>query len=204
MYNQLKDIVEKVHALFVFSRRTSVLSSLIANMLPPDSRILDIGCGDGTIDRKIMSMRSDVKITGLDILKRKKTLVPVIIFNGKTIPSADNSYDAILLIDVLHHTSNPDALLKEAVRVSKKSVIIKDHFLRGRMSSYILRCMDWIGNESHNVNLPYNYYTHERWEKAFKKFNLHKEQVITQLNTYPFLLNVVFGRNYHFLSKLRK
>lgn len=197
-------MVEKVHALFVFSRRTSVISSLISNLLPSNSNILDIGCGDGTIDRKILSLRPDVKITGLDVLKRKKSLIPVIVFDGKTIPLADNSYDTVLLIDTLHHTSGPDNLLKEAVRVSQKYIIIKDHYLQGRMSLYILRFMDWIGNEAHNVNLPYNYYSYHRWEKTFKELGLSKKRVITRLNIYPFPFNLVFGRNYHFLAQLRK
>lgn len=204
IYKDVGNIIEKSHAFFVFSRRTSVISSIISNLLPSNSNILDIGCGDGTIDRKILSLRPDVKITGLDVLERKKSLIPVIVFDGKIIPFADNSYDGVLLIDTLHHTSNPVNLLREAVRVSQKYIIIKDHYLQGRMSLYILRFMDWIGNEAHDVNLPYNYYSYQKWEKIFEELGLSKEQVINRLNIYPFPFNLVFGRNYHFLGQLRK
>lgn len=110
----------------------------------------------------------------------------------------------MLLIDTLHHTSNPQALLEEAIRVSRKYIVIKDHYLQGKISLYILKFMDWIGNEAHNVSLPYNYYQYESWEKIFDSLGLEKERLITKLNLYPFPINLIFGRNYHFLALLKK
>lgn len=204
MYKSFKDTLTKAHGFLVFPRRTKILSSLIASLLPKSGQILDIGCGDGTIDKKIMSLRSDVRITGLDILKRERSAITVRVFDGKIIPAADNSYDAVLLIDTLHHAPNSKSLLKEAKRVTKKYVIIKDHYLQGKTSMAILRLMDWIGNKAYNVNLPYNYYSYKEWEKLFKELGLRKEKEISNLGLYPFPFSLLFDRNYHFLAKFEK
>ncbi len=202
--NIINRFVEKFHSLLVFSRRTEVLSSLVSSILPSDSTVLDIGCGDGTIDKKILGLKPGLNITGIDVLKRKQTYIPVIIFDGKNIPTKDNEFDSVLILDTLHHTSNPTGLIKEAKRVTKKYIIIKDHFSYGKLSYYILRFMDWIGNEAHNVNLPYNYLTPGQWDKIYKDFGLKKEVIITKLNLYPFPFNLLFERNYHFIIKLSK
>ncbi len=197
-------LLDYIHGQLVFKRRVRVLSSSIAKLTPQNSTILDIGCGDGLIDKRIIEQRPDIKITGLDILVREKTFVEVIKFDGESIPFQDNQFDCAMFIDVLHHTTDPMILLKEAKRIAKKFIIIKDHLRDGFLSNETLKLMDWVGNARHNVVLPYNYWQKKQWEKAFFELNLKPIAYNTKLNLYPFPINMFFERNLHFLALLQK
>ena len=63
-----------------------------------------------------------VKITGIDVLVRNDTYIPVEKYDGYHINKSNNSVPATMMIDVLHHTEKPELVLKEAVRVSKVGI----------------------------------------------------------------------------------
>lgn len=197
-------LIDKIHSRLVFSRRTKTISSLVSKLIDSPANILDVGCGDGLIDKKILDSKSGLTIKGIDVFTRGKTYIPVTVFDGQKMPAKDDEYDYVLIIDTLHHTLNPQKLIEEAKRVTKKYIIIKDHFCYGKLSACVLRLMDWVGNEAHNVNLPYNYLSPDQWDKIYKDLGLEKEIIITKLNLYPFPFNLFFEINYHFIIKLRK
>ena len=202
--NYTMNIVQKLHLGLVFPRRTERLSSLIADILPENSTILDVGCGDGIVDALIIAKRPDIKITGVDVLKRKKAQIPVTIYDGGRLPFPNQSFDCIMFIDTLHHAHNSKGLLEEAKRVTKKNIIIKDHYADNSLSFFTLRFMDWVGNKFYRVNLPYNYYSKKQWDRIFLDLNLKKVKEINKLNLYPFPFNLIFERDYHFIINLIK
>ena len=197
-------LVDKIHASYVYNRRVRVLSEELAPLLPPNSRVLDVGCGDGLISRIIMNQRPDVEIRGIDVLIRPKTHIPVEPFNGETIPQGDASFDAVLFVDVLHHTGDPKAVLGEAARVARQFVLIKDHNLDGLLAGSTLRFMDWVGNARHGVRLPYNFWPARRWTETFASLGLVPVTMKTRIDLYPWPAKWVFGRNLHFVTKLQK
>ena len=67
-----------------------------------------------------------------------------------------------MIVDVLHHAGDPEALLAEAARVAR-TVVVKDHFCDGVAAYPALRFMDWIANAVHGVRLPYNYLSLPQW-----------------------------------------
>ena len=86
---------------------------------PPNACVLDIGCGDGLLSQRILAKRPDIQITGVDVLVRPSTHIPVTAFDGRRLPYEDKTVDVALFVDVLHHTSDPTSLLREAKRVAK-------------------------------------------------------------------------------------
>lgn len=194
--------LQKFHSYFVFPRRTEIIARHVAELLPKNAFVLDVGCGNGAMDKKILDLRHDIKIIGIDVLKRERTDRHVTIFNGRNLPFPDKNFDCVLFIDTLHHTLNHKELMNEAVRVSAKNIIIKDHNLQNKISFYILKYMDWVGNKPYDVNLPFNYLRASEWNKIFQNLNLKKDKEIIRLNLYPFPFNLLFERNYHFLVKL--
>jgi len=123
-------------------------------------------------------------------------------FDGRTIPFADGSFDAVMLVDVLHHTDAPAMLLREAARVARDSIVIKDHTTDGVAAEATLRFMDGIGNRRHNVALPHNYWSRQRWLDAFAELNLRVDAWIDDLGLYPLQLDWFFGRSLHFIARL--
>jgi SAM-dependent methyltransferase len=164
--------------------------------LPADARVLDIGCGDGSIAAAIMDLRSDVAITGVDVLVREVARIPVLPYDGVTLPFADASFDAVCLVDVLHHTDDPFAVLREAARVAPL-VVVKDHLTHGVFALSTLRAMDWVGNARHGVRLPYNYVSEEEWRHGIELLGLHIRTWRTDLNIYPPGISWWFDRKLH-------
>jgi hypothetical protein len=103
---------------------------------------------------------------------------------------------------VLHHSDDPTILLREAVRVARKGLVIKDHTLSGFLSGPTLRLMDRVGNGRHGVALPYNYWTHDQWFKAFETLGLKTGAWKSKLRLYPWPARWVFDRSLHFVARL--
>ena len=82
---------------------------------------------------------------------------------------------AAVRVDVLHHTSDARILLREAARVSRCYIEIKDHLREGPFAKATLQAMDWIGNYGHDVVLPYNYLSEQEWREHFQDTNLSPE-----------------------------
>lgn len=193
--------LQQVHAGLIHPSRVRVLAGHIAPWLPRGGRVVDVGCGDGALAEAITHLRPDLQITGLDVLVRPAARIPVTAFDGRTIPQGDACFDTALLVDVLHHTETPEALLREARRVAR-AVVVKDHTLTGWLAAPTLRVMDWVGNAAHGVALPYNYRTEAQWRAMFAALGLRTEAWLSELRLYPWPADCLFGRGLHFLTRL--
>jgi SAM-dependent methyltransferase len=196
------NIIENIHGNYVLDRRVKRLSSLISNLLPDNASVLDVGCGDGKISATIQNIRKNVTIQGLEVIERSDCAIPFILFDSINIPFDDNSYDCVMFTDVLHHASNIPQLIKEALRVARKSVIIKDHLLKGIGAQCILQFMDNVGNTRHGVPSPGQYLTKGQWFHLFEELGSSVEEWNESLKLYPFPVSIFFGRHLHMLTKI--
>lgn len=183
-------------------RRVRRLASLLAEKLPREIRVLDVGAGSGELARAVMQLRPDLTIEGIDVLVRPETRIPVRSFDGKTINEPDNSWDLCLLIDVLHHCEDPEGVIREASRVARTGVIIKDHVADSSIDHTTLRFMDWVGNRGHGVVLPYNYLSSQQWRDLFARLGLEPTIYDDRLMLYPLPFRWIFDRRLHFMSLL--
>ncbi|MFA5933016.1 MAG: class I SAM-dependent methyltransferase [Microgenomates group bacterium] len=198
-------IPQFLHNKLIHNKRIHILEQKINAIIPKNTQsVLDIGCGDGLISSIIQKKRSTLEIQGLEVFKRNKCLIPCKYFNGKKIPYKNNSFDLCMMVDVLHHTTDINVLLKEAQRVTKRYILIKDHIYSNKFEFYILKVMDWVGNKPYGVKLVYNYQRDKEWKELFKlnKLNILKWQNNLPLYIFPF--NLLFGRKMHVLILLEK
>jgi SAM-dependent methyltransferase len=194
--------VTRLHQKLVFPRRVDRLVAHLLSVFPDSGSVLDIGAGDGQIARRLMDLRPGLEIRGVDVLVRPSTRIPVEEFDGARLPVGDKSVDFTMLIDVLHHTDDPVALMLEAARASRQGVIIKDHVAGGSVDRATLRLMDWVGNAGHGVRLPYNYLSRTQWDSAVRAAGLTEERWISTLHLYPFPASMLFDRTLHFIARL--
>jgi len=109
--------------------------------IKPGFQVLDYGCGPGSYVMPLAELMGESgKIYALDIhplaiQKVKKLITKKHLTNVETIHSdcktglPDNSIDVVLLYDILHELSNPDAVLEELHRILKPKGILssRDH-----------------------------------------------------------------------------
>jgi len=200
--NMLKSSIGQAHEKLIFNRRVRVLVEQIGAHLPPNAQMLDVGTGDGQIAKMIGARQDGTSVQGIDIMERKTTHIPVTLFDGKVIPMDDDSVDVVTFVDVLHHTDDPQILIKEAARVARQAVIIKDHLSENALDHATLRLMDWVGNAPHGVVLPYNYAPRRDWDGWFTAAGLTTAAFDTHVPLYPAPLSWVFGRKLHFIARL--
>ena len=132
----LLSAVKRGHQSFVHQRRVRVLAETLAGQIPHGARVLDIGCGDGTIASLIAQLRPDISIEGVEVMVRPGCKIECHPFDGSKLPFPDNAVDVCMLVDVLHHTSDVSVLLREAARVSRKICVVKGSSKRKRARSW--------------------------------------------------------------------
>ncbi|SDO41977.1 pimeloyl-CoA biosynthesis protein BioC [Methylobacterium phyllostachyos] len=103
-----------------------------------DRRILDIGCGAGTLAKRLAE--DGAAVTGIDpgpaALAQARAAVPEARFeaaSGEALPFPDASFDGAVMLNALHHVPNPAAALREAARVliPGGSLVVVEPLARG-------------------------------------------------------------------------
>lgn len=142
--------------------------------LNPSDRIIDIGSGSGNLCALLQEKHFSV--TPLDV--RSESYVDnqePIIYDGNNIPFSNDTFDTSLLIFVLHHTHNPEDVIKEAMRVSKKIIILED-VCNNKIGRYFMILIDQIYNLKF-VGEPHSNKTDLEWKKLFKSLGLNLKAV---------------------------
>ena len=125
-----KDTRFNVNKLLVKKNIIKYFDKFIENYIENNCKILDYGCGPGTFSVKLSRMTCN-EVHGVDIsggfidqcLKIKKEL-KVNNFHPKQVkdnvlPFNDNTFDTVLIFDVIHHLDNIDENFREINRVLK-------------------------------------------------------------------------------------
>lgn len=196
-------LLGKFHRRYIHTRRVDVLARHFAQIIPKNARVLDVGSGDGLLASIILNLRSDLQLEAIDTLVRPQTLVPTSNYDGQHFPFADQSFDIVMLVDVLHHVDNVSQVLQEANRVSKSHILIKDHFVQGLLARPTLLFMDNVGNRQYGVAIPANYLSKDQWKAEYDKLGLEIEQRIDKVGLYPAPLSWFFERQLHFIDLIR-
>lgn len=93
--------------------------------LSDEASILDIGAGTGIMSEFAYKCNSRLRYVAVDpakgMLKYAEDYVEKHIATAEVLPFKDESFDAVLMGESLHHFSDPNAAMKEVVRVLKKN-----------------------------------------------------------------------------------
>ena len=119
-----------------------------AALVPPGSRVLDLGCGDGALLAHLQQHKActgyGVELDDANVHACVQRGVNVLQLNldlGLSV-FADQSFDVVLQIDTLQHLRNAETMLRETARVGKTGIVAFPNFghwpnrlsiLQGRM-----------------------------------------------------------------------
>ena len=132
---------------------------VIADLVPPGSRVLDLGCGDGELLEHLQRHRGcsgyGIEIADANVLACVRRGVNVIQLNldeGLAM-FGDNSFDVVLQIDTLQHLRNAEVMLRETARVGKSGIVAFPNFAHWPNRVSVLR-----GRMPVTRRLPYQWY----------------------------------------------
>ncbi|TVP61242.1 MAG: class I SAM-dependent methyltransferase [Nodularia sp. (in: Bacteria)] len=160
----------------LFPLRIHYLTKILASYFSESRMILDLGTSNGSLAaniKKTLIKRSlTPKFIGCDTHIQPESFIPIVRYDGYNLPFDDNHFDTVMIIDVFHHAENPQRLLEEAKRVSRKNILIKDHYWKSSKDFTSLKFADYIGNQPYGIHLPYSFLTEESWYDMIAQFEL--------------------------------
>ena len=123
---------------FEQAQRTRVDYELIESLIEPDSRVLDIGCGDGELLANLTEDKN-IKAEGIEL---EQELVLACVNRGLSIIQhdverglgnyADKSFDYVILSQTVQTLRNPEKVFTELLRVGKKVIVSFPNFAHWR------------------------------------------------------------------------
>jgi methionine biosynthesis protein MetW len=131
----------------------------IARLVPPGSRVLDLGCGDGALLAHLQTTRActgyGVEIDDAKVLACIKRGVNVLQLNleGGLTMFGDDAFDVVLQIDTLQHLRNAQTMLLETARVGRLGIVAFPNFAHWPNRLAVLQ-----GHMPVTKRLPYQWY----------------------------------------------
>ena len=131
----------------------------IARLVPPGSRVLDLGCGDGALLAHLQATRQcsgygveidDAKVHAC--IRRGVNVLQLNLEDGLSM-FGDDAFDVVLQIDTLQHLRNAETMLRETARVGRIGIVAFPNFAHWPNRLAVLQ-----GRMPVTKRLPYQWY----------------------------------------------
>lgn len=141
--------------------------AVIAEMIPPGTTVLDVGCGDGALlEHLVRSKRVDGR--GLELSQQN---VNACVTRGLSVVQGDadtdlieypsQNFDFVILSQTIQATRNPKAVLGHLIRIGKRAVISLPNFGHWKVRASLLingrmprtQALDFSWYDTPNIHL---------------------------------------------------
>jgi methionine biosynthesis protein MetW len=180
---------------------------IIANNIENNTRVLDVGCGDGVLI-EYLKQEKNIDVRGLEISKDK---VQTCISKGLTVIEGNaeidlkqfpnNSFDYVVLSQTLQAFLNPEIVINELLRVGKRAIVTIPNFGFWKVRLHLL----FKGTMPVTKTLPDEWYNtpnlHMCTIKDFVKFSktmnfkIFKSIALNNMNTAKIDKSNLFFKN---------
>ena len=175
---------------------------IIADLIEKKTRVLDVGCGDGTL-MEFLKNNKEIDIRGIEISKSK---IQRCVSKGLTVIEGDAekdlaqfpdlSFDYVILSQTLQAFLNPEKVITELLRVGKKAIVTIPNFGYWKVRLHLLtkgtmpitRTLpdEWYNTPNLHMCTIKDFFNfcNDRQIKLYKSLALHNEKTssINNLN----------------------
>lgn len=124
------------------------------------TRVLDIGCGDGTLTFRLAGRSQHVcgiddsmlplQLARAEFQRRPRHRAPIVMnADARSLPFPDGSFDCVVLADVIEHIATPGPVMSEAYRVLRKGgqILVTTPRRQGSVPPHEYHCHEYTGAE---------------------------------------------------------
>lgn len=179
-YQRLASVYDRIYKWYL-----AKTMDVAMQLLHPDGheRILDVACGTGELERRVMATYPAQAIVGVDLteamLARARTKLaafPHVVFyqaDSAALPFPETSFDAVITCSALHYMRNPERVFSEFSRVlSPNGRLILLDWTRDAWQG---RVYDWFRKKT--IAAHYKVYTSETIRDLCAQAGLQVTQV---------------------------
>ena len=133
---------------------------IIAELLSSNSRVLDVGCGDGTL-MEYLSREKNIDVRGLELNENN---VKVCISKGLSVIEGnaeteldqypDKSFDYVILSQTLQAFYDPETVLEHLLRIGKSAIVSIPNFGYWKVRTSLL----FFGKMPLTKSLPFTWF----------------------------------------------
>ena len=134
--------------------------NLVAGLIPPNSSVLDLGCGDGVLLKELVDGKN---VNGLGFEINQDSAVKALekglqVIQGNIdeglLDFEDKQWDYVILNQTLQSTIKPDYVVDEMLRIGKKVIVSFPNFAYWRVRFYLF----FRGKMPKSDFLPFEWY----------------------------------------------
>jgi methionine biosynthesis protein MetW len=149
---------------------------LVISLVPDGSRVLDLGCGDGSLIAHLRDERG-CDVRGVELAPEE---IAAALGKGLSVVQADidaglqgypdGRFDVVVLSQTIQVTRNPALVLREMLRVAERGIVTFPNFGHWRVRGYLA----FRGKMPVSESIPFSWYDtpniHHTTLKDFREF----------------------------------
>jgi methionine biosynthesis protein MetW len=133
---------------------------LVISLVPEGSRVLDLGCGDGSLMAHLRDERG-CEVRGIELAAEE---IAAALGQGLSVVQADldaglagypdATFDVVVLSQTIQVTRNPTLVMREMLRVGKRGIVTFPNFGYWRLRGYLA----FRGRMPISESIPFSWY----------------------------------------------